>query len=300
MRVGGDGMGRNCGLWAIARTAITAVGLWLLGGTPRPNRRSIGPCSRNTVPRPTHRTWLAATRSTARMCLELAVLDHPELSGQRPIAVDGRIDLADFGRIRIEGRSVPDVAQCIAEVAQVPPERVRVRVADYRSQEIFLFGQVAGLQCAVAYRGPETVLELLQCAGGITSGAAPDDVYVIRSHMAEARRPEVFHVDLLRHRHEARRPHQMVAWPPSTRCMSGKIAAPPWKSASRPACSHSTRSSAVSIDRPPTHLDSPSVRQLPTAKQACMPRCGAGRPRDMAGAFRSNEAAVRAASGAAN
>jgi protein involved in polysaccharide export with SLBB domain len=57
-------------------------------------------------------------------------------------------------------------------------------------------GQVVGLHRAVPYQGPETVLELLQRVGGVTPGAAPDDVYVVRSRLAEGRPPEVFRVNL--------------------------------------------------------------------------------------------------------
>jgi hypothetical protein len=53
-----------------------------------------------------------------------------------------------------------------------------------------------GLQRAVAYQGPETVIDLLQRLGGITPGAAPDEVYVVRSHVSEGKPPEVFRVDL--------------------------------------------------------------------------------------------------------
>src|SRR5262249_11994488 len=42
----------------------------------------------------------------------------------------------------------------------------------------------------------ETVLDLLHRAGGLTSGAAPDDVFVVRSRVAEGTAPQVFRVDL--------------------------------------------------------------------------------------------------------
>jgi len=71
-----------------------------------------------------------------------------------------------------------------------------VRVATYKSEQIFLIGQVAGSQSVVPYQGPETVVDLLRRVGGLTPGAAPDDVYVVRSRMVEGRRPEVFRVQL--------------------------------------------------------------------------------------------------------
>jgi protein involved in polysaccharide export with SLBB domain len=71
-----------------------------------------------------------------------------------------------------------------------------VRVAGYNSRQIYLLGEVPGLPRSVPYRGPETVLDLLQRAGGVTPGAALDDIRVVRSHVADGRPPEVFQVDL--------------------------------------------------------------------------------------------------------
>lgn len=128
--------------------------------------------------------------------LELTIAGHGELSGLQPIGVDGRISLGALGRLRVDGESVQEVNQDIAKVTGTPPAEIQVKVADYRSQEVFVFGQVAGAQRAVAYRGPETVHALLERIGGITPGASPCDVYVVRSRIPEGHRPEVFHVDL--------------------------------------------------------------------------------------------------------
>jgi protein involved in polysaccharide export with SLBB domain len=91
---------------------------------------------------------------------------------------------------------LPEVAETIGAEVGVNPQEIRVRVLEFRSQHVLLFGEVAGHQRSVPYRGQETVLELLQRVGGITPGAAPDDVYVVRPHLGDNRRPQVFHVDL--------------------------------------------------------------------------------------------------------
>src|SRR6202022_2652302 len=96
----------------------------------------------------------------------------------------------------VEGRTPPEVARLIASETGQPPGDVEVRVAEFRSQHVFLFGQIVGWQRAVPYQGQETVLDLLQRVGGITPGAAPGDVYVVRSHIAQGRAPEVFRIDL--------------------------------------------------------------------------------------------------------
>jgi protein involved in polysaccharide export with SLBB domain len=128
--------------------------------------------------------------------LEVRVADRPELSATYVIGSNGRIDVGDYGALRVEGRTLPEVAGLIADETGQPPAGVEVRVADFRSQQLFLSGQVVGWQRTVPYRGQETVLDLLQRVGGITPGAEPGDVYVVRTHLGDNQRPEVLHVDL--------------------------------------------------------------------------------------------------------
>jgi polysaccharide export outer membrane protein len=128
--------------------------------------------------------------------LELKIASWPELSGLKAVDPDGRIDLGLVGRLRIEGRTVPETARCVAEALRIPPTAVSIRVADYRSQYIYLFGQGIGLQRAVAYKGPETVLDLLHRTGAIVPGAAPNEVYVVRHGAAPESWPQVLHIDL--------------------------------------------------------------------------------------------------------
>lgn len=128
--------------------------------------------------------------------IEVNFREHPDLQGRYEIDIDGRIDLKQYGRVRVEGRTVPQIAVLLAEETGSSPERVTVRVAEYRSQHLLLFGQIIGWQRRIPYQGPETVLDVLQRAGGITWEAAPDKVYVVRTHVADDRRAEMFHVDL--------------------------------------------------------------------------------------------------------
>jgi protein involved in polysaccharide export with SLBB domain len=128
--------------------------------------------------------------------LELTVPNRPGLHGRRAIGADGRIDLGVHGRLRVEGLTVNEVADAIAVVIGLREDQVSVSVAEYKSQQIYLFGQVAGLQRAVAYQGPEPVVELLQRVGGITKGAAPGSIYVVRPGVIGGQEPQVFHIDL--------------------------------------------------------------------------------------------------------
>jgi protein involved in polysaccharide export with SLBB domain len=128
--------------------------------------------------------------------LAVQVPSRPDLTGPRPVGPDGRIDLAGDNRLRVEGRTVPDVARLVAQETGAPQGQVRIRVAAFRSQQVYLIGPGIGAQRAVAYEGPETILDLLHRTGGIASGAAPNDVFLVRSHIAEDRPPEVFHINL--------------------------------------------------------------------------------------------------------
>jgi protein involved in polysaccharide export with SLBB domain len=149
----------------------------------------------------------SATQSAARdqycvRCpdiLEVEAAGRPDLAVKQAVDVAGRLDLGELGErgpLRVEGRTTVEIADLIAATARVPREKVRVSVARYASQQIYLFGKGIGVQRAVAYQGPETVLEVLQRVGGITTGAAPNDVFVIRSRLTEGQTPEVFRVDL--------------------------------------------------------------------------------------------------------
>jgi protein involved in polysaccharide export with SLBB domain len=166
--------------------------------------------------------------------LDVTVEAHPELTGQRAIGPDGRVDLDTKGRLRVEGCTVGEAAHLLAQVAGVPPEAVQVRVAQYKSQHLYLLGQIAGFQRVVAYQGPETVVDLLHRVGGITAGAAQDDVRVIRSHISEGKPPEVVRVDLqaILLRHDARtniylRPQDQI-YVGETREFSLSKCIPPW------------------------------------------------------------------------
>ena len=138
--------------------------------------------------------------------LEIRLDDRPELSGRHTIPPSGRVELGDYAKLRVEGRTLTEIAQLVAQETGVPPEAVHVRVLEFHSQHVVLFGQVIGWQRTVPYQGQETVLDVLQRVGGITPGAEPEDVWVVRVHLGDSQRPEVFHVDLkaivLKHDHK--------------------------------------------------------------------------------------------------
>jgi protein involved in polysaccharide export with SLBB domain len=128
--------------------------------------------------------------------LAIRVAGRPALDIRQTVGVDGRIDLGQNGKVRAAGNTPDEIRALVAAQLGVEPRAAQVRVAEYHSQQLFLFGQAVGWQRSAPYVGQETVLDLLQRVGVLTPGAKPHDVYVVRAHIADAGRPEVYHVDL--------------------------------------------------------------------------------------------------------
>lgn len=128
--------------------------------------------------------------------IEFVCDPHPDTAGPKMVGVDGTVDLGERGKFSVDGLSVREITRRFAEKYQHPEESVHVRVVEHRSQFVFVFGEVAGLQRAVPYQGPETVLELIKRIGGLTRHAAPEKIQVVRPHVAAGLKAEVFPVDL--------------------------------------------------------------------------------------------------------
>ena len=128
--------------------------------------------------------------------LQIRAEDRREFDGQYVVGPNGRVKLGRYGEIRAEGRTLPEIARVVAEAIGSSPEKVRVRVVEFCSRHLVLIGEVVGRHRTIPYQGRETVLEVLQRSGGITQGAEPTEIYVLRSHIGDLQRPEVFHVDL--------------------------------------------------------------------------------------------------------
>lgn len=226
------GQGRSA--WWSPRRAWLVLLLWLLAGCAlcRPPLDCAIPADKGLA---------ARTENAAEVyfvncpdVLDVLIESHPELSGQREIGPDGRIALGATGRLRVEGHTVTEAVLLLSQACGVPPAKVRVRVAEYKSRQLYLIGQVAGIQHVVPYQGPEAVVDLLHRVGGITPAAAPDDVRVLRSHIADGKPPETFRIDLqaILLRHDARtniylRPQDQV-FVGETRQFSLLKCMPPW------------------------------------------------------------------------
>lgn len=128
--------------------------------------------------------------------LVIEATGRPDCSGRRVVGLDGSVSLTPQLSVAADGQRVGDLARGVARRLRLPEQAVRVRVAEYHSQRLYLVGEVDARQQVIDYRGPETVLDVLQRVGGIVPGAAVEDVHVVRPHVADGKPPEVFAVNL--------------------------------------------------------------------------------------------------------
>jgi protein involved in polysaccharide export with SLBB domain len=128
--------------------------------------------------------------------LDINIPGRPDWSGPHPVTPDGRISLSGTEYPRVDGRTLPEIANLLAAKAVVPATQIHVSVAEYNSQHLYVQSEAPGLSQVVAYQGPETIVEFLQRVGGVGQRGAPHDIEVVRSHVADGCSPEVFHVDL--------------------------------------------------------------------------------------------------------
>jgi polysaccharide export outer membrane protein len=114
-----------------------------------------------------------------------ARLDSPlRLPGDQPVLMDGTIDLAEFGRPVVAGKTLPQIE---AEVKQLVATRVKdkddaalnVRLIGRASKVFYVLGEV-NAPGAFPLAGRETVLDGIIAAGGITRRATTQKIILSR------------------------------------------------------------------------------------------------------------------------
>ncbi len=111
--------------------------------------------SRTPIP---HVVPAEAYRLGCQDVVDVEFVHRPEWNARVKVGVTGRVMLPVGVQPRIEHATTSEAAQIIATESNCSAEKVRVRVAEYKSQQVYLFGQIEGAQRSVAFRGPETVL----------------------------------------------------------------------------------------------------------------------------------------------
>lgn len=112
------------------------------------------------------------------------------------VALDGSLPLGPVGDVPAAGRTAGEVQAELARRAGLPLTDIGVRVAAHRGRTVSVFGPIKDGTRTLPYVGPETVLEVLQRAGGLGSGANLRKIHLVRPRVADGRPPEVFQIDL--------------------------------------------------------------------------------------------------------
>jgi protein involved in polysaccharide export with SLBB domain len=128
--------------------------------------------------------------------IQVRIAGAGDLSRQLEVQPTGCIALPTGDSVRVDGQTLPEIERRIGAAIGLRADYVDATMVEYRSQHVYLFGPGIGVQRAVSYQGPETVLDLLQRVGGVTPGTAAQKAYIVRPRVLDDRAPEVFPIDL--------------------------------------------------------------------------------------------------------
>jgi len=129
--------------------------------------------------------------------LQITAPRVPEIDGEmQTIQPDGKLTLRLLGEVRVDGMTAREIAAKLTELLREYYEdpKVQVRVAAYRSQKVYVFGQVGGARGgvgtanqgnaqAIPYTGRNTLRDTLAEAG-LSFIAWRSQVKVIRANPA--------------------------------------------------------------------------------------------------------------------
>jgi polysaccharide export outer membrane protein len=107
--------------------------------------------------------------------LNITVYGEPQLSGRIRVDNDGSFPVQYLGRIRAEGLTTAQIEKALREGlgdGYLRNPQVSVEVIEYRSQSVFVTGEVR-LPNKYSLPGNSTLMDVLTLAGSVTSNAGP-------------------------------------------------------------------------------------------------------------------------------
>jgi polysaccharide export outer membrane protein len=116
----------------------------------------------------------------AQDVLTITVFDQPKLSGKFSVEADGTISFPLIGRTKVGGLTVQAAERSLQKILAdgfVNKPQVSIAVEQYRSQQIFVMGQVRQ-PGSLPFTGGMTLLEALARAGGANESAGSEAVVV--------------------------------------------------------------------------------------------------------------------------
>ena len=114
--------------------------------------------------------------------LAITVFDHADLSGEYEVERDGTFTFPLIGQVKASNLSLQTVESKITELladGYLRTPQVDIAVAEYRSQQVFVIGEVRS-PGTIPFTGQMTLIEALARAGSATSGAG-NEVLVVRA-----------------------------------------------------------------------------------------------------------------------
>ena len=129
----------------------------------------------------------------AQDVLVITSYDQPELSGRFAVETDGTFTYPLIGRLRAGGRTLreveADLKQRLVDQGFFRNPQVRVAIGTYRSQRIFILGEVRS-PGAYALSGGMSLMEALAVAGS-TLPTASGEVVIARAGTEETERVSI-------------------------------------------------------------------------------------------------------------
>lgn len=192
----GEIRGRHWRVFSLSRRCCALLLILTAGCASRREQISKSLASSTPAPNLQESSAEGSYRVGFSDVVEIAVEGMPEYSGQFPVNVEGRIDLAALDNPRIDGGTVESIQRQLAQELDLPSAQIRCRVVDHRSRIIYVRGPIDGGDRAVPYQGPESAIAFIRRCGGLKPSANVKDIHVVRSNVTLGSRPQVFLVDL--------------------------------------------------------------------------------------------------------
>jgi polysaccharide export outer membrane protein len=123
----------------------------------------------------------------AQDVLSITVFNQPSLGGKFAVELDGSLSFPLIGRVQAAGMTIQQVEAALTSKLAAGffnNPRVSVAVEQYRSQRVFVVGEVKNAG-PYALSGDMTLIEALAKAGS-TNPSAGDEVVVVRGRALEA------------------------------------------------------------------------------------------------------------------
>lgn len=121
--------------------------------------------------------------------LAITVFEEPELTGKYRVDNDGSFSFPLLDRVRAGGRTLADIQNTLTTMlanGYLRNPQVRVEIDQYKSQSVFVSGEVRAPGKIMMTSTAMTLLEALAQAGSPTSSASNEITITRRSDKAEA------------------------------------------------------------------------------------------------------------------